>query len=187
MPLELAMRMLDLCCGLGGVSRRFREAGWDVVAVDIAEWVKPDVVCDVRRLALKPSRFDFIWASEPCTQYSRLAQPGLYPNEPPPNLSIAYAIRDIIRAAAPPKWIVENVWGARPYYKHIFGQVRAMVPGHAFWGSAFLFPNTMPHKHNVGEQTHEYIRKAKRALIPGEITCAVIRQLALERLVHGPR
>lgn len=67
--------MLDLCCGLGGVSRRFRATGWEVVGVDLAEWVKPDIVCDVRALPLRPgARFDFIWASEPCTQYSRLAR-----------------------------------------------------------------------------------------------------------------
>jgi hypothetical protein len=172
------VRMLDLCCGLGGVSRRFRAAGWEVVGVDLAEWVKPDVVCDVRALALRPSsRFDFIWASEPCTQYSRRAQPGLYPNEPPPDLSVAYAIREIIRAFNPPKWTVENVHGARPYYRHIFGQVRALVPGHAFWGSGFLLPMTAPHKHNVGQQSHERIRKAKRAIIPAAIPDAIIAQL----------
>jgi hypothetical protein len=174
-------RMLDLCCGLGGVSRRFREAGWEVVSVDIEAWVNPDVIADVRALplAILRSYFDFIWASEPCTQYSRLAQPGLYPNEPPPDLSLAYAIRDTIRWFNPPKWTVENVHGARPYYKNIFGQVRAMVPGHAFWGSVFLFPMTAPHKHNVGEQTHEFIRKAKRAIIPPEIPDALIAQLGV--------
>lgn len=149
-------RMLDLCCGLGGVSRRFREAGWEVVGVDIAEWVHPDVVGDIRALPLRPSKFDFIWASEPCTQYSRLAQPGLYPNEPAPDLSLAYAVRDIIRRFNPPAWTVEN----------------------AFWGSIFLLPNTAPHKGSVGEQTHEYIRKAKRAIIPAAIPDAIIAQLA---------
>jgi hypothetical protein len=169
--------MLDLCCGLGGVSSRFRRAGWEVIGVDIAEWMKPTIVCDVRALALRPVHFDFIWASEPCTQYSRLAQPGLYPNEPAPDLSIAYAIRDIVERFAPDRWMVENVWGARPYYRNIFGQVRARVPGHAFWGSGFLIPDTPPHKHSVGQQTHERIRKAKRAIIPAPICDAVIAQL----------
>ncbi len=169
--------MLDLCCGLGGVSSRFRAAGWNVIAVDIAEWVRPDVVCDVRALPIARTCFDFIWASEPCTQYSRLAQPGLYPNEPAPDLSIAYAIRDIIAHLGPRRWVVENVHGARPYYKNIFGQVRAMVPGHAFWGSGFLYPNTKPHKLNVGEQVREEIRKMKRAIIPPEIPDAIIAQL----------
>jgi SAM-dependent methyltransferase len=169
--------MLDLCCGFGGVSRRFRAAGWQVVGVDIAEWVKPDIVCDVRALPIASRYFDFIWASEPCTQYSRLAQPGLFPNEPTPDLSIAYAIREIIRAFKPRRWVVENVWGARPYYRNIFGQVRAMVPGHAFWGSVFLLPNTQPHKGNVGQQAHERIRKMKRAIVPAEICDAIIVQL----------
>jgi SAM-dependent methyltransferase len=169
--------MLDLCCGLGGVYREFQRAGWFAVGVDIAAWVKPTIVADIRALPLAPRRWDFIWASEPCTYYSRFSQPGLYPNEPLPDLGLARCIRALIAELKPARWVVENVWGARRFYREIFGPVRARVPGHVFYGMPLLIPQVRPHKHTIGEQVREEIRKAKRAMIPREIVQVVIAQL----------
>jgi hypothetical protein len=72
------MRLLELFSGTGSVGDVFTERGWQVVSVDIAP--APGAVCDIEAdiLTLSPreieeeyGRFDCIWASPPCTQYSR--------------------------------------------------------------------------------------------------------------------
>jgi predicted TPR repeat methyltransferase len=45
--------MLDLCCGLGGVGRAARAAGWKVVGLDISQLVCPEVRGDMRKLPFR--------------------------------------------------------------------------------------------------------------------------------------
>jgi len=70
------MKVLDLYCGVGGVSAGFLEAGWEVVGVDIErqiDYVAPknfmqgDAIKMLKELA---TGFDLIWASPPCQAFS---------------------------------------------------------------------------------------------------------------------
>ena len=65
--------LLELFSGTGSIGKAFRAKGWDVFSVDLDEASNPTLVADV--LSLQPEQLppivDFIWASPPCTHYSR--------------------------------------------------------------------------------------------------------------------
>jgi hypothetical protein len=138
---------LDLCSGLGGASQPALDRGWKVIRVDIDPRFKPDIVADVRYLPLKPFHVDVLWASPPCTEFSKFGLRCFYPNPPEPDLSICNGVRTEILRLKPRFWIVENVWSSRPWLRSLFGPVRAKPPGHALWSNLLLMlPNIDPHK-----------------------------------------
>lgn len=69
--------LLDLCCGAGGATYGYQQAGWDVTGVDIApqpnycgnRFVQADAIEYVREHG---HEYDLIHASPPCQAYSRL-------------------------------------------------------------------------------------------------------------------
>ena len=141
---------LDLCSGLGGASQPALDRGWRVIRVDIDPRFKPDIVADVRALPLKPFHVDVLWASPPCTEFSKHGLRCFYPDPPEPDLSISWGAWGAICLLRPKFWVVENVWASRPWLGKIFGPVRARPPGHALWSNlAFLLPHIDPHKGKV--------------------------------------
>ena len=70
-------RALELFSGTGSFGNRARRRGYDVVSVD---WMFPATHrCDVLRWDYKrysPRTFDVIWASPPCTEFSRAKTTG---------------------------------------------------------------------------------------------------------------
>ena len=146
------LTFLDLCSGLGGASQPAKDRGWRVIRIDIDARFKPDIVADVRHLPLRPFHVDVLWASPPCTEFSRFQMRCFYPDPPEPNLSISLAVRAVIDEFQPRQWIVENVWASRPWLTKIFGPVRARPPGHALWSNQLLMlPNVQPHKSILAE------------------------------------
>lgn len=141
---------LDLCSGLGGASQPALDRGWKVIRVDIEPKFKPDIVADVRALPLQPFPIDVLWASPPCTEFSKHGLRCFYPNPPEPDLSVALGVKAEIARLDPAFWVVENVWASRPWLTKIFGPVRNRPPGHALWSNLmFLLPNIEPHKGKV--------------------------------------
>lgn len=163
--------LVDLCCGLGGLSKPFRhDPSWRVITVDHDIRVKPDVAGDIRALPLnRPAGRLFLWASIPCDKFSRRGQPGLYPDEPDPDLSCAIAYRNLIATWRPEAWALENVLASRQWLNPIFGPPRCVTREHVFWGTCILWPHLRPHKKNIGEQRGEWLRKLKRAKLPAEL------------------
>ena len=62
--------MLELFSGTGSVGAVFKEHDWEVVSLD--RDLPANINCDVLdwdyKNAYPPNRFDFIWASPPCTE-----------------------------------------------------------------------------------------------------------------------
>ena len=72
------MKVLDLFSGTGSVARVLRRHGHDVTTLDkdMDADIKTDILdWDYRRY--DPGSFDFIWASPPCTEYSRAKTTGV--------------------------------------------------------------------------------------------------------------
>ena len=65
--------LLELFSGTGSIGNVFRAAGWTITSVDMDINFRPDICCSV--LDLTPDMIatepDVIWASPPCTHYSR--------------------------------------------------------------------------------------------------------------------
>lgn len=68
------MKMIDFQAGLGGASKAFKEAGWEVVTLDIHERFNCTITADILKVTAeqlsKYGPFDFAWASPPCEAFS---------------------------------------------------------------------------------------------------------------------
>ena len=80
------MKLLELFSGAGSISKPWREAGHEVVSVDIDSRFHPEICEDILQWSYVKLEFipDVIWASPPCTEYSRAKTTG-----PPRNLTLA--------------------------------------------------------------------------------------------------
>jgi hypothetical protein len=154
-----------------------RDRGWVVVGVDIDPSVEPDVVADVRAMPFNPFPVDLLWASIVCTEFSRWALPWIPRASSPPSLELALATKSIIDEWKPRAWVVECTLPSREFLAPIFGPVRAIVPGHAFWGTIAMFPQTHPHKDAGSRAGGRPRNPAVRSMIPYEIGALVAYQV----------
>lgn len=69
------MLMLDLFAGLGGASQAMRERGWEVVTVDNDPAFGCTVTADLASWSWDGPTPDLVWASPPCTEFSRESMP----------------------------------------------------------------------------------------------------------------
>jgi hypothetical protein len=205
---------LDLCSGLGGASQPALDRGWKVIRVDIDPRFKPDIVADVRALPLTrvnsmlaqaPQYPDVLWASPPCTEFSKHGLKCFFPNPPEPDLSIVLGVKAAIANLNPLVWMVENVWPSRPWLTRVFGPVTNRVPGHVLWSNwQILLPNLKPHKGTTADGRHvvgnrdalkkqrpviahgpaRYGWRADAALIPYEIGEAICRAVEQRNGLH---
>ena len=67
------MLLLELFAGTGSIGKVFRDHGWDVISVDLEPHFGPTICCDVLDLTQEmiDGTPDLVWASPPCTHYSR--------------------------------------------------------------------------------------------------------------------
>ena len=69
--------LLELFSGTGSVGRAFRAKGWEVTSVDCDRAADATIQQDVRDLDVNNlGKIDVIWASPPCTFYSRARSTG---------------------------------------------------------------------------------------------------------------
>src|SRR5215469_13959432 len=164
--------MLDLFSGLGGASQVMRERGWRVISVDIEQRFRPTIVADVGSLPLRPFHVDLLWASPPCVEFAQVAMPWTRKHHPSgiPDISLARRTAEIISLWQPQFWIVENTIHARKWITPHFGQVRAMIAGHYFWGK---LPGLLPDCRRRHKESMSSSWAAERAKIPIEISEAV--------------
>ena len=102
---------MDLFSGTGSVSKALEAEGYEVTSVDIG-W-EADIRVDILAWDYKsmPSgSFDLVWASPPCTEYSRAKTVGFRDYETADKL--VRKACDIIAYFKPKKWFLENPrWG----------------------------------------------------------------------------
>lgn len=131
------MRVLDLCAGTGSATAAFRDAGHDVIRLEIDPAFGAELAMDVRDFAKNPSLYlppgwvpDVIWASPPCTAFSMAGSgkgrvrwqhnaedhPFWGPRTPIDPVSklgcdLVLACLHVIRTLAPRYWWLENPQG----------------------------------------------------------------------------
>ena len=70
-------RLLELFSGTGSIGRAFTARGWEVISVDLDRRSNPTYCCDVAEWDWRRvGEVDAIWASPPCTHYSRARSRG---------------------------------------------------------------------------------------------------------------
>ena len=101
------MKLLALFSGTQSVGKVARDLGFDVICLD--RDMEADIKCDIMDWDYKvfePGSFDVIWASPPCTEYSRAKTVGVR------KLDMANAIvqrtLDICEYVVPKYVVIEN-------------------------------------------------------------------------------
>ena len=104
-------RLLELFSGTKSVSKTVGTRYDEIVSVDILEKFEPSVLTDILNWNYKiypPGHFDAIWASPPCTEYSKMK----YISRAVRNLNLADRIVqrtiEIIDYFKPDRWYIEN-------------------------------------------------------------------------------
>jgi site-specific DNA-cytosine methylase len=106
------MKVLELFSGTKSFSNVCRERGFEVFTIDINKKFKPDLCIDINELnyggikALEINRFDVIWASPPCEEYSHAKRTGVR-DLIKADKNVLTALR-IIKELKPKFWIIEN-------------------------------------------------------------------------------
>lgn len=109
----MSLRVLDVCCGVGGATRGYQQAGFHVTGIDLHpqpdycgdDFILGDGIAYLKRFG---HLFDFIHASWPCQASSALTKGTnkgrVYPQLIPPG-------RLAMMSTGRP-WVIENVNGA---------------------------------------------------------------------------
>ena len=163
------MLMLDLFSGLGGASSAFRARGWDVVTVDNDPRFGCTHTADLLTWQYDGPRPDLVWASPPCTEFSRESMPWCRTGKAP-SLELAKAAKRIIDECDPAWWVIENVKGSVKWLRPILGDHRASYGPFYLWGQFPPFrAEVKPFKTRLSSS-----RRAERACVPAALSNALV-------------
>mgnify|MGYP000110653529 FL=1 len=102
--------LLELFCGTKIIGKAFEARGWHVFSVDIDPKAEPSLVADVSTLRLEdlPMHVDCIWASPPCTHYSRARTKAKTPRDLEGSDALVRKVLSIIKHFEEPDYFIEN-------------------------------------------------------------------------------
>jgi len=172
--------ILDLYSGTGGASEAFLEhPGWRVIRVEddhqhaqVPETRIVDSSWSLNLLA--EERIELLWASFPCTEFSRLDQPWTRARLPEgfePSLVEALKTKNIIEVLKPKYYCVENVRGAIPYLEPIFGPHTQRIGPYFLWTN---LPTIVTGSWNPLKKSQNMTGAKQRGAIPIELSRAVL-------------
>ncbi len=165
---EMKPLVIDLFSGTRSATKAFREAGYQVEAVEIDERFDAEHRADVSSWKWSGRRPLLIWASPPCTEFSRESMPWCRTGKKP-SLDLVNSVLRIVKEADPVFWIIENVKGASRYLTPVLG--KPLVLGPVFlWGH---FPRP---KVRIGFWKEKLSSKQRieRAMIPAALGSAIL-------------
>jgi len=156
----VTLKMLDVCCGMGGVSDGFALEGFDVTGIDIEDapnklgYKHRFIQADIRTLDGKNFRgYDVIWGSTPCRNFTKLPDHGnrkdgvifkwKVPKNPAVGLELVNTFLKFIDDAQPKYWILENVDGLKEHLDLKPRAIGSKIKGgkrHVFYGN---FPSLL--------------------------------------------
>ena len=173
--------MLDLFAGLGGASKAMQAAGWTVIRVDNDPQFNPDICADITIFHYSGPKPDLVWASPPCTEFSRYSIPSSWKcnagGKKIPDMTLTLAAKRVIEEIDPEWWIVENVRGAKPFYEPVFGPVVKRCGSRYLWG---IMPICDPAPgYGKWKMPPSKDRAALRAIIPIQISRAICQGIEM--------
>jgi len=166
--------VLDLFSGLGGFSQAFKDRGHDVVTIDNNPEFNPDILADILTMDINMLwNYDVILASPPCTEFSKSMMPDSWNKNRTvnPDTKLTERTIEIIKRVKPKYWIIENVCGARKFFKPILGEYKKKVGSRYFWGEFPIF-DCKP-VYGKWKLPPSKNRPALRSLIPYELSLAI--------------
>ena len=112
------MKVLILCSGTGSLDRAFAEEGWNVTSVDIDPKSCATYTADICEWQPPVGEtWDCIWASPPCTEFSRALTTR--PRRLEEGLRIALRCLDLVIQLRPTVWFIEKPGtGLLPKQRH---------------------------------------------------------------------
>lgn len=162
------MRMLDLFAGLGGASQAMRSRGWDVVTVDNDPRFGCTHTADLSTWSYDGPPIDLVWASPPCTEFSRESMPWCRTGKAP-STGLVHAALRIIAEVSPTWWVIENVRGATKYLNPLMGPPLQSHGPFFLWGQFPAFAcRVKPFKEKLSSA-----RRAERAKVPEALSSAL--------------
>ena len=152
--------MLDVCCGIGGVSEGFALEGFNVTGIDLVDaptllgYKYKFIQADLTKLDGKDFQgYEVIWGSTPCRDVTRIGQMYGHNWSNPPNpergKKLAETYIEFVKRAQPKIWILENVSEMARYLQtkpevttYITLAKNGQGKKHCFWGNfpPFLIP-----------------------------------------------
>ena len=182
--------MIDLFAGIGGASEAFVDAGWEVVRVELDPNLLAkakrgrfviDEPADLTTWSWRGRRPTLIWASPPCTEFSRESMPWCRTGKEP-SMELTRAARRIIEEANPKYWVIENVRGAIKWFERDGMGKRVQSHGPVFlWGK---FPE-FEAKVEPWKEKLPSTAKALRSKIPFAISDGLRRAIEAELELEG--
>jgi hypothetical protein len=161
--------MLDLFAGLGGASAAMKARGWDVVTVDNDPAFGCTHTADLSNWSWPGPRPDLVWASPPCTEFSREMMPWCRTGKPP-SLELVRAAVRVIQETDPVWWVLENVRGAVKWLRPVLGEHAQSVGPFYLWGR---FPPLRCRYQKRHKESMSSSWKAERARVPVELSEAL--------------
>ena len=128
--------LLKLFSGAGSVGKIFRARGWEVISIDIDARMQPTIVADIGTFDYRMlgGRFDAVWCSPPCVQYSIARSNAKTPRDLEGDDHVVRRCRDIISYFEPLSWFLEYPHSGLLKGRDVVSDLPSVVVGYCMYG-----------------------------------------------------